>query len=133
VQAEPGADIEVCPRLLVNGKEESFWHLITEEETIAHLGWVERERVPHFRRCERICWPGAILREGEGTRVRVWQERRPDGLRIVHALPDFSYLVSVAVRAHGKLYLATAFPVDIPGRRERLRKQYERFQRQGIP
>lgn len=118
---------------VVNGKEESFWHLVTEEETVIRDGRAIRDRVPHFRRCERICWPGAILRQGEGERVRVWQERRADGLRIVHALPDFSYLVSIAVRQHGKLFLATAFPVELSGRRERLRKQYERFQREGIP
>jgi hypothetical protein len=57
----------------------------------------------------------------------VWRERRPDGRRIVHALADFSYMVALAIRGEGRLYLATAFPVDETGRRIRLRKQYERF------
>lgn len=122
--------INVAP--VVNGKEEAFWHLITQEEEIVRDGVRTTERVPHLRRCERICWPGAILREGPGNRVRMWRERRPDGLRIVHALPDFSYLVAVAVRRAGRLFLATAFPVEEHGKRIRLQKQYERFQRDGL-
>ena len=51
--------INVTP--VVNGKEESFWHLVTEEEEVVRGGVRARERVPHLRRCERICWPGAIL------------------------------------------------------------------------
>lgn len=115
---------------VVNGKEESFWHLVTETEHVVRDGKEMPERVPNFRRCERIDWPGAILREGESERVRVWRERRPDGRRIVHALADFSYLVALAIRGEGRLYLATAFPVDEDGRRIRLRKQYERFLRE---
>ena len=116
------------------GKEEGFWHLITEEEDVQQeTGMPARERIPNFRRCERIGWPGAILREGESERVVAWRERRPDGLRLVHALPDFSYLVALAIRREGKLYLATAFPVDLEWRQTRLRKQYERYLRTGEP
>lgn len=90
-------------------------------------GQLQKERLPDFRRCERICWPGAILREGEGERVVVWRERRPDGLRLVHALSDFSYMVALSIRSGTKLFLATAFPVELSWRRDRLRKQYERY------
>lgn len=128
-----GEIVRINTAPVVNGKEESFWHLVTEEESVTRDGQTVNDRVPNIRRCERICWPGAILREGAGERVRMWKERRRDGLRIVHALPDFSYLVSLAIRANGRLFLATAFPVDIDGNRQRLRKQYERFLRDGDP
>jgi hypothetical protein len=94
---------------------------------------VQQERLPDFRLCERICWPGAILREGESDRVVVWRERRQDGLRLVHALRDFSYMVALTIRGGGKLFLATAFPVELSWRRDRLRKQYERYLRTAEP
>lgn len=115
------------------GKEEGFWHLVTEDQEVMQDGTVHTARLPELRRCERICWPGAILREGEGERVVVWRERRPDGLRLVHALPDFSYLVALSVRGGGKLFLATAFPVELKWRRDRLRKQYERYVKTAEP
>jgi hypothetical protein len=93
-----------------------------------------KERLPDFRRCERICWPGAILREGESDRVVVWRERRHDGLRRVHCLRDFSYLVALAVRGSGeRLFLATAFPVEMQWRRDKLQKQYETYLRTALP
>jgi hypothetical protein len=115
------------------GKEEAFWHLITEDQEVVRDGQVRKERLPDLRRCARIRWPGAILREGESDRVVVWRERRPDGLRLVHALRDFSYMVALSIRGGGKLFLATAFPVDLPWRRDRLRKQYERYVRTAEP
>lgn len=115
------------------GKEEAFWHLITEDQEVELDGHVQKERLPDLRRCERISWPGAILREGASDRVVIWRERRPDGLRHVHALPDFSYMVALAIRGSGKLFLATAFPVDLRWRRDRLRKQHERYLRTGEP
>lgn len=116
------------------GKEEGFWHLITEEEEVPQSdGTTLMERVPNLRRCERISWPGAILREGAGARVVVWRERRPDGLRLIHALPDFSYIVALAIRGEGRLFLATAFPVDLVWRRDRLRKQYDQARRNAAP
>jgi hypothetical protein len=109
------------------GKEEGFWHLVTEDQDVTRDGREQKARLPELRRCERICWPGAILREGEGERVAVWRERRQDGLRLVHALRDFSYMVALSIRGGGKLFLATAFPVELRWRQDRLRKQYERY------
>lgn len=120
--------INVAP--VVNGKEESFWHLTTEEQEVVQDGVARKERLPDMKRCCRIRWPRAILDAARSADVRAWRERRPDGLRLVFALGDFSYLVSVAVRGSGKLFLATAFPIVYERRREKHRKQYERYMRE---
>jgi len=128
-----GQPVQINTAPYEKGKEEAFWHLTTEDQEVERDGDVQKERLPDLRRCERIAWPGAILREGESDRVVVWRERRTDGLRRVHALPDFSYMVALSIRGGGRLFLATAFPVDHQGKRDRLRKQYERYLRTEKP
>jgi hypothetical protein len=115
---------------VVNGKEESFWHLITEEQETVVEGVIGKERLPHLQRCERIRWPRPIIDAAKQDCVLVWREQHQGGQRIVLTTDDFSYFVAIAVRGP-KLFLATAFPVEQPGRRERFEKQYGRAQREG--
>ncbi|MGH7563738.1 MAG: hypothetical protein ACREK5_04875 [Gemmatimonadota bacterium] len=44
---------------------------------------------------------------------------------MLYALDDFSYVVIVAERGGGKLFLVTAFPVE-SYRRDKFRRQFER-------
>lgn len=39
-----------------DGKSATFWHMISE-------GSSEADRIPDFRRCERIAWPRQIMDE----------------------------------------------------------------------
>jgi hypothetical protein len=50
--AYPGRRFALKRHPLVQGKEATFWHLISE-------GRVEADRLPDLRRCERIRWPRA--------------------------------------------------------------------------
>jgi hypothetical protein len=103
-----------------DGKEATFWHLISE-------GDVESEREPDLRRCERIRWPRALIDALGSGRVRVWeQSRRAREVRVAIALPDFSYLVVLADRGE-YLMLWTAFPVERSHQRAKLRREYEAY------
>jgi len=102
---------------MIDGKEATFWHLISE-------GKEESDRVPDLRRCERIRWPRPIV-ERSPADVRVWRSERPGDRRIVMALDDFSYVVVLADRGE-YVILWTAYCVEQQHRREKLRRECER-------
>lgn len=68
-----------------NGKEATFWHLISEGE-------VETERRIDILRCERIGWVRAMLDHFEegGAEVRVWRQIRQGKTNFGIALPTLS-------------------------------------------
>lgn len=67
-----------------NGKEATFWHLISEGRT-------EEDRIPDFRRCERIRWPRPMI-ENE-HRMKCWKNIRKNEERICLWLEEAEYLV----------------------------------------
>lgn len=77
---------------VIDGKEATFWHMTSE-------GSVESERIPDFRRCERIRWPKPVIEHDSAPGVLVWAEpHRSHGNRIHIYLPDERYLVVLADR-----------------------------------
>lgn len=102
---------------LIEGKEGTFWHIISE-------GLTEDERIPDLRRCERIRWPRPIVESAGSDRIRCWRYKRNGDRRISIALEDFTYLL-ILVDRRSYVLLLTAFPVESRRRRERLRKEYE--------
>jgi len=103
---------------LVNGREATFQHLVSE-------GADESERMPDLRRCERIRWPRAII-DALGThRVVAWANERRGDRRVVIALPDFTYAVILADRGD-HIMLWTAYSVDAAYRRKQMRAEWER-------
>lgn len=100
------------------GKEATFWHLISE-------GNIEADRVPDLRRCERICWPRAILDNCEDACLSTWSETGDRGDKILIWCQDAEYLFVLADR--GEYVLPwTAYPVV---REHQQRKLQERFAR----
>jgi hypothetical protein len=111
----------VCKRHpQIQGKAATFWHVISE-------GRVEADRLPDLRRCERIRWPRPMIGRFPDGGIAIWPSPRPgDKDRISIALDDFSYVVVLADR--GKyLVLWTAYCVEEAHRREKLRKEYDRY------
>ena len=75
-----------------DGKEATFWHMTSE-------GSVEDERIPDFRRCERIRWPRPLIEHEAESEVLVWTESRGANDDRIHIyLPDERYLVVLADR-----------------------------------
>ena len=104
---------------ILDGKEATFWHLISEGE-------VEGERLPDLRRCERIRWPRPMIEAIKSSHVRCWRNKRKEEERIVIALGDFSYVVVLADRGDYVL-LWTAYCVEMKHRRQKLRREFEAF------
>lgn len=99
------------------GKEATFWHVTSEGKT-------EEDRVPDFRRCERIGWIRPMIEARGSDRVRCWKAVRHGEDRPIVALPDFSFLVVLTEREE-YVMLWTAFYVPGERRREKYRKEWE--------
>ncbi|MGC1509863.1 hypothetical protein [Ketobacter sp.] len=109
---------------VVEGKEATFWHMISE-------GVIEKDRIPDFRRMERICWPKPIIENTEEREdapvVKVWRNlRSKNDSRILLWVESEQYLVVLADR--GKYILPwTAYQVTRGHQQRKLQKEYEKY------
>jgi len=99
----------------LRGKESSFWHLIQE-------GDIEIERLPNFRRCERIPWPRPIIDNYPNNAIKFWKNERRGRTRILLWLWECDYLVVIEDRGD-YLLLITAYPIENEPRRRKLEKE----------
>lgn len=109
---------------VINGKEATFWHFISEGE-------IESERTPDIPRASRIPWVRPIIENADkfkalSTRVYWWKTRRRNETRYLLALPDFSHVIVIADRGDYTLPW-THYPVLQEHRKRKLRKEFERF------
>lgn len=120
-----GQDVVTKRYPLELGKETTFWHLISE-------GKVEQDRLPDFRRCERIRWPRPTIEHATDAGVKVWQNQRRGETRICIWCEEAEFLVVLAKRS-GYYLLWTAYPVVEEHRKRKLRKEHEDYKRQAPP
>lgn len=104
---------------LEQGKEATFWHLISE-------GKVESERIPDLRRCERIRWPRPIIENSTDVMIKCWKNQRKGETRVCIWLEEEDYLVILAERK-GYLLLWTAYLVTENHQKRKLQKEYENY------
>lgn len=106
---------------LSNGKEATFWHLISE-------GRDEAERIPDMRRCERIRWPKPVIDNSTDIAIKVWKNIRRGDTRICLWLEAEEYLVILAER---KRYILpwTAYMVTRPHQKRKLQKEFDTFRK----
>lgn len=104
---------------LTYGKEATFWHMISE-------GKEEANRVPDFRRCERIRWPKPVIEHENDPKVKYWISVKGNEDRIHIWLVEEDYVVVLADR-RGFLLPWTAFLVTRDHKRKKLMKEYESY------
>jgi hypothetical protein len=114
-----GTRVAVKRNPMEQGKEATFWHLISE-------GKVEGERLPDMRRCERIRWPRPIIEHADEPVIKIWENKRKRETRICIWFEDVEYLVVLASRK-GYVLLWTAYPVTWAHTKRKLQKEYEAF------
>ncbi len=104
---------------VIHGKEATFWHMISK-------GDVEEDRIPDFRRCERIRWPRPVIEHSDDPKVKLWVSIKRNENRIHIWLEDENYVVVLADR---KKYLLpwTAFLVTRDHTRKKLLKEHKRY------
>jgi hypothetical protein len=104
-------------------KEWAFWHLTQEGE-------VEADRLPNFRRCERLNWIARVINAvGKRQELKIWKQHRNGSKNLVIALGDMSYKIILAERSPTKgqpyLLLLTAFPVEEEHSRRKMMREWE--------
>lgn len=109
-------------------KEEAFFHTTCKD----YVG--NGERVPDFRRCERIRWIRAFIenyncdptlcKQCEG--VKVWQEPYKNRIRIHILLEEERYVVILEQRPNYFL-LITAFYLDYDNALNKQLKHYQKY------
>lgn len=103
---------------VIDGKEATFWHMISEGEK-------ESERIPDFRRCERIRWAKSVI-ERNGEPVKIWREPRNVENRIHLWLESEAYLVVLNER-NGYILPWTAYVVEREHEKVKLNKRWEKY------
>lgn len=111
---------------VVQGKETTFWHLISEGKT-------EEDRTPDMRRCERIGWVKPLIEQaGKREDIKVWKQKRDGKTNIAIATDDFSYIIFLGERRGQNgdyLIPLTAYVVENQRKRDKYRKEWEEYKK----
>ena len=117
-----GQRVGVIKNPLYDGKESTFWHLISE-------GNIEDDRTPNIRRCERIKWPRSIIESGESEPiVKIWNNQRGKNKNtcLLLSFENENYLIVLLIRK-GYFLLKTAYQVDRPHQLRKITNEYNAF------
>jgi hypothetical protein len=89
----------------ISDMHRSFWHLITEGPVI------DEERIPNFRRCERISWIPHLVTNSADQAILCWENKRGANNNTVLWLPPEKYMIILSKRKEYYL-LTTAYVHD---------------------
>jgi len=110
---------------LLNGKEATFWHIISEGE-------YEEEKIPDLRRCEHIRWPRPVVDNYPHEEIKYWENKRGAKNRICLCYGNWEYLVILDRRVDYILFW-TAYPLDHAHSVKKAKKEFEEFQKKQTP
>lgn len=123
-----GKQVNIRKHPMEYNKEEAFFHVTCQDYL------KDGERVPDFRRCERIRWVRSFIEnyncdaslcpECEG--IKVWNEPYKSTTRVHILLEEEKYMVVVERRVNYCL-LVTAFYFDKDHTLEKKIKHYEKY------
>lgn len=104
------------------GKIHGFWH-------VTSAGYIEDDREPDLRRCERIRWISWVIENVDEYDEITWWDERPksNSREIVLWMEDEQFVVILAWRSQGYWLLKTAYLTDKKHKINSLRKKRKRF------
>ena len=102
-------------------KSGTFWHIVSSGE-------IEDERIPDFRRYERIAWPGYILDycSENCDKILVWENNRKGKKRILLWCKEIDYIVILDSRTDFYIFW-TAYPINQGHTKRKLQKEYDEY------
>jgi len=115
-----GAKPLIYDSTIEDGKEVTFWHVTTSTDRATG------ERLPDFRRSERITWIRPILEHSDDKALKVWRSQRGRETRVLLWLEEFDYLVILREKPR-KVFLVAAYCIDSEHRRATLRKEWKEW------
>lgn len=115
------------------GKEASFWHLTTRKKTqtikVDNRYIITEERLPDYRRAERIEWIKEIIANHSHKEVKLFyhiESNTKKDLRLYLWAHRYDFVVILQKLGKSSSFLVTSFYID----HEKKKKDYEqRFQR----
>jgi len=111
-----------------DGKDRTFWHIIQE-------GKNEDDRIPDFRRCERIRWPKPIILNYKDSQIKLWnyQKRKIKGTKTrTYIWFNNEFLVILEPRSKYVLFI-TAYPTNRSHSIRKLEKEFQEAKKRMSP
>ena len=97
---------------------EGFWHLISRTD------YGSGDRVPEFRRAERLCWCRPMLEPPDEPEMIVWDADASGRIRTYLWLEEEDFVLVLQQRDATTVILITAYHLDGEGSRRKLRRSY---------
>ena len=116
-------------------KEKSFWHLTSRHEKYnvkeGNRYVTKVERLPDFRRSERIEWVKQIIENHDHAEVRCFYHKETTGskpIRFYMWAHDADFVVILQKLGRSSSFLVTSFYIDKPYKRKTYQKRYDDYQ-----
>jgi hypothetical protein len=103
----------------VDGIHRTFYH-------ITHEGEEENERLPDYRRMERIKFPKFVITNYEHSEILIWENTRGRDTRVLLFNYAEGYIV-ILTKRQGYYLFWTAYLVQQEHRKNKLLKEYETY------
>lgn len=117
-----------------DGREATFWHLTTRDQTRqvkeGNRYITVKDRLPDFRRAERIEWVRQIIVNHADSAIRCFYHQENNAKRDIrlylwaHA---HDFVVILQKLGRSRAFLVTSFYIDHQGKRDDYAKRYQRY------
>lgn len=115
-----------------DGKELVFWHLTTREtkiqKKVGNRWVVEKERLPDYRRSERLAWIKKIIENHSHKKIKLfYYKENTNQIRLYLWAFDEDFIVILEKLGKSSSYLVTSFYVDKNYNRATYHKRYDDY------
>jgi len=123
-----------------DGKESTFWHLTSrEQERRVKRGnqWViEKERLPDYRRMERIEWVRQIIVNHSNPAIKLFYHKetnKKQDIRLYLWAHAHDFVVILQKLGRSSSFLVTSFYIDHQGKRKDYERRHTAYLNKSLP